>query len=165
MGTVRRRNRVVTAREVTDRERAAQLPELEDRLDAAKAALRKASVDRLSAGTVRARYRAVTDAYDAAVAAAEAGYRLAVGLIDGMPHTRVIAARGRPAAVTWRHLTQQLCLARQQHLLSASPLWGGVPPDVEHAAALSAMGPFWPEADYLPAEVAYRRKVLPKAQA
>lgn len=154
MSTLRQRSPAATARDLADRELAAQLPELEDELDAAVVALQQASVAQLPPETIRARYRTVTGAFDAVVAAADAGYRLAVGPVDGIPHTRVIAARGRPAAVTWRHLTQQLRLARQRHLLSASPVWAGAVPDCDRDAVPSATGPSWSRTGFLPADVA-----------
>lgn len=157
--------RVPDAGEVADRQLAARRPEHQQRLAVAVAALRQASLDRMAPAEIRARYRAVGDAFDAAIAAAEAGYRVALGRVDGLSHTQVIAARGRPGARACRRVLDQLRTARQQHLLSASPVWGGVLPDCERAAALSALGPFWPTIDYLPADVAYRRRVLPLVRA
>lgn len=88
------RRRTPNPREDADRELAARLSELEDKLAAASTALRKVAMAQTSAEVIRARYREVTEAYDAVIAAADAGYRLAVGPTDGLSHTRAIAARG-----------------------------------------------------------------------
>jgi hypothetical protein len=65
----------------------------------------------------RARFSRVTRAYDALVAAAEAGYRVSVGPTAGQRRQRVLRARQQPEARRWLREVQRLRTARQEHLL------------------------------------------------
>lgn len=136
--------------ELKDRELAARLPELEQRLRTATAALEEGCLAGVLPSDVRYRYHAVSDAYDAAVLAAEAGHRVAVGSTAGRPYTHVIAARRRPAALAARRVLEQLCTKRQGHLLDAT-LEVRIPTSVR-VSSLAALGPHIPGMHFDPAQ-------------
>lgn len=136
--------------ELRDRELAARLPELEQRLRTATAALEEGCLAGVLPSDVRSRYHAVSDAYNAAVLAAEAGHRVAVGSTAGRPYTHVIAARRRPAALAARRVLEQLCTKRQGHLLDAT-LEVRIPTSVR-VSSLAALGPHIPDMHFDPAQ-------------
>ena len=144
-----------------DQELAADFPAASSHLEAATTALLDGFARRESPVEMRTLHRAVTRAFDRAILAAEAGYRLALGSTLGLSHTKLIAARSRPTARAWRRDLDGLRTARQKHLLvGAGPAFGAVTPVYSPARTMTGMGPFWPETDYLPETVIYRRKIL-----
>ncbi len=107
-----------TTPESIARDRAALLrrPTLQRRLDGALAALQTACHD-TPADQARARFSAVTQAYDELVAAAEAGYRVAVGPTAGQARASVVRAREGGEPRQWLREVQRLRTERQRHLL------------------------------------------------
>jgi hypothetical protein len=99
-----------------DRAVLLRLPALRDRLDAAEVALTHACHD-TPPEEARARFNQVTRGYDALLAAAEAGYRVAVGPTAGRRHHLVVAAREQAESRHWLREVQRLRTARQRHLL------------------------------------------------
>ena len=135
-----------------DQELADRLPELQHVLEHAKAALSEGYLARMLPSEIRSRYRGVSAAYDSAITACEAGYRIATGPTDGLSRTRVIAAQGRPAARASRHVLERLRTARQEHLLDASPASGVLIPAFVRVSSRAALGPHIPgmESDPIP---------------
>lgn len=99
-----------------DRAVLLRLPSLQRRLDGALTALQVACHD-TPPDRAHARYVAVTQAYDDLVAAAEAGYRVAVGPTAGHARASVVRAREAAEPRRWSREVQRLRTARQQHLL------------------------------------------------
>lgn len=77
--------------------------------------------------------------YAALVAAAEAGYRVAVGPTTNRSGTCVVIARGRPAPRAWLLALDRLRTARQKHLLEASHAVRM--PSSVRVSSLAALGP------------------------
>ena len=148
----RRARRHVDAGDVRDRKLADRLPELQHMLEHAIMALREGYLARMLPSETRSRYRAVSAAYDSAIAAGEADHRIATGPTDGLSRTRVIAARGRPAARASRQVLERLRTARQGHLLDASPASGVLVPTFVRVSSRAALGPHIPgmESDPVP---------------
>lgn len=136
--------------QAVDRELADRVLDLQHELDLATSALHHGYLARLLTSEIRSRYRAVSDAYDALIRAAEAGYRVAVGPTERLSHTRLIVARGRPAARAWRQVLERLRTARQQHLLDATPASGVLAPTCVRVSSLAALGPHIPWMDFDP---------------
>ncbi|KQX61621.1 hypothetical protein [Angustibacter sp. Root456] len=107
-----------TTPESIARDRAAvlRLPTLQRRLDVALSALHAACHD-TPADQARARFTAVTQAYDELVAATEAGYRVAVGPTAGHARASVVRAREGVEPGRWQRETQRLRTERQRHLM------------------------------------------------
>jgi hypothetical protein len=124
-----------------DQELADGLPELQHELEHAKDALRERYLARRLPSEIRSQYRMVSAAYDRAIAASEAGYRIATGPTEGLPRMQVIAAQGRPAARASRQVLERLRTARQAHLLDASPASGVLVPAFVRVSSLAAFGP------------------------
>lgn len=116
MSTVART--AVTTPESIARDRAAvlRLPVLQRRLDAALDTLQAACHD-TPPEQARARFTAVAQAYDALVAATEAGYRVAVGPTAGHARSRVVRAREGAEPRQWLREVQRLRTERQRHLM------------------------------------------------
>jgi hypothetical protein len=148
----RRTRQLVDAGGVRDQELADRQPDLRRTLEHAIIALREGYLARMLPSEIRSRYGAVTAAYDSAIAAGEAGYRIATGPTEGLSRTRVIAARGRPAARASRQMLERLRTARQEHLLDASPASGVLVPTFVRASSRAALGPHVPgmESDPVP---------------
>jgi hypothetical protein len=110
--------RAATTPESLARDRAMllRLPLLEQRLARAQAALSDACHG-TPPDEAAARFSAVTHAYDAVLAAAEAGYRVAVGPTAGRTSRRVVRAREQAEPRRWTREVQRLRTARQQHLM------------------------------------------------
>ncbi|MGN6300898.1 MAG: hypothetical protein ACTHN8_07365 [Angustibacter sp.] len=108
----------VTTPESVARDRAAllRLPSLQRRLDVAIGALQSACHD-TPPDRARARFVAVTQAYDELVAAAEAGYRVAVGPTAGHARAGVVRAREGAEPRRWQREAQRLRTERQRHLM------------------------------------------------
>lgn len=136
--------------DVRDQELADRLPELQHVLEHALLALREGYLARMLPSEIRSRYGAVTSAYDSAIAAGEAGYRIATGPTEGLSRTRVIAAQGRPAARASRQMLERLRTARQGHLLDASPVSGVLLPTFVRVSSRAAFGPQIPGMEYDP---------------
>ena len=99
-----------------DRALVLRLPLLEDQLRRAEQALVQAC-HATPPPEARARFTEVTRTYDALVAAAEAGYRVAVGPTAGRPTRLVVRARQQAEPRQWLSEVQRLRTERQQHLL------------------------------------------------
>lgn len=99
-----------------DRAVLLRLPLLQQRLADAETALMHACHD-TPPEEARARFNEVTRDYDAVLAAAEAGYRVAVGPTAGRRRHRVVVAREQAEARRWLREVQRLRTERQQHLL------------------------------------------------
>lgn len=127
-------------------------------LDSALAALSGARAAREPQAEVRDRCLAVLEALDDALASAEAAYRLATGPLEGLPRTRVITVKQRPAAREAARVVERLRVMRQRHLLSRGPACG--PGHHDGAGRAAQVMPHWPESDYLPERTIYARKVL-----
>ena len=144
-----------------DQELTADFRAASSHLEVATSALLDGFARRDSPVEMRRLHRAVTQAFDRAILAAEAGLRLAIGPSAGLSHTKQIAARSRPTAKAWRRDLDRLRTQRQKHLLvGAGPAFGAVTPVYSPARTMTGMGPFWPETDYLPETLIYRRKIL-----
>ena len=129
-----------TTPESIARDRAAllRLPTLQRRLDGALGALQAACHD-TPADQARARFTAVTQAYDELVAACEAGYRVAVGPTAGHARASVVRAREGAQARQWLREVQRLRTERQRHLLR--PCLVVREPSVVTAVSYQAYGP------------------------
>jgi hypothetical protein len=150
-----------TAKAVTDQRLAAGFPAATASVEVATTALLDGFARRDSPVEMRSLHRALTRALDQAILAAEAELRLALGPTVGLSHTQLITARSRPTAQAWRRDLDRLRTSRQKHLLvAAGPAFGAVTPVYAPARTMTGMGPFWPETDYLPETVIYRRKIL-----
>lgn len=127
-------------------------------VDAALAALDEARLEGRPQTEVRSRCKEVITAYDRAIAAAEVDLKAVLGPLDGLSRTRVIAARHRSAAQASQRVLERLRLARQRHLLTASP---GCGPSYADATSGGSLGPHWPQTDYLPEREVYgTRRIL-----
>jgi hypothetical protein len=148
----RRTRRHAGAVDARDQEIADRLPQLQHELEHAKVALHDAYLARMLPSEIRSRYRGVSAAYDSAITACEAGYRIATGPLEGLSRTRVIAAHGRPAARASRQVLERLRTARQEHLLDASPASGVLVPTFVRVSSRAAFGPHIPgmESDPVP---------------
>ena len=148
----RRTGQHAGAVDVCDQVLADRLPELLHVLEHAIMALREGYLARMLPSEIRCRYRPVSDSYDSAIAACEAGYRIATGPTEGLSRTRVIAAQGRPAARASRQVLERLRTARQEHLLDASPASGVLVPTFVRVSSRAAFGPHIPgmESDPVP---------------
>jgi hypothetical protein len=140
----RRTGQHAGAVDVRDQELADRLPELQHALEHARAALREGYLAHMLPSDIRSQYRGVSAAYDSAITACEASYRIATGPTAGLSHTRVIAAKGRPAARASRQVFERLRTARQEHLLDASPASGVLVPTVVRVSSRAAFGPHIP---------------------
>jgi hypothetical protein len=134
-------------------------------VEEATEALRQARLEHRPQSEVRAHCQGVVKAYDHAIAAAEADLRSVLGPLEGMPRTRVIAARHRSAAQASERVLERLRLERQRHLLMATPACGPSYAGPAEAAARGPLGPHWPETDYLPEKDVYgTRRILSPQQ-
>jgi hypothetical protein len=146
------------SQEVGDRLVASRLETDLAAVDVALAALTDARLAREPQAEVHDRCLAVLEALDDALASAEAAYRLATGPLDGLPRTRVIAVKHRPAAVQAGQVVERLRIMRQRHLLSRGPACG--PSHRSGTGPAASVMPHWPESDYLAERTIYARKVL-----
>lgn len=133
-------------------------------VESAIEALDEARLRGRSQSEVRTRCKDVIAAYDCAIAAAEADLKSVLGPLDGMSRTKVIAAKHTSAAQASQRVLDRLRLARQRHLLQASPACGPSYLDAAGASARGPLGPHWPETDYLPERDVYgtRRILTPR---
>ncbi len=157
MQTVRRRH-APTAQTAADHLIASRLPADRQAVETALTDLKRAQLSHTSQDEVRRRCGRVLEALDDAVASAEAAYRLATGPLEGLPRTRVIAARQRPAAREAGRVLEQLRITRQRHMLSRSSACG--PAHMTGVEPAAQVMPHWPETDYLSERKIYARKVL-----
>ncbi|MFP5347334.1 MAG: hypothetical protein ACLGIA_09915 [Actinomycetes bacterium] len=128
-------------------------------VEAAVVALDEARLAGRSQSEVRSRCKEVIAAYDRAIVSAEADLNALLGPIDGMSRTKVMAARHGSAAQASQRVLDRLRLARQRHLLTASPACG--PSYADAATADTPLGPYWPQTDYLPEREVYgTRRIL-----
>lgn len=116
----RRMPRITPAMIERDRELAETIPQLEQRLAAARARLVEAYRTPVGAEETQRRFEAVTRAYDALILAHEADYRVAVGPTVKRGLFGIGQRRQSPAANAALTHLEAVRTARQRHLLHAS---------------------------------------------
>lgn len=129
------------------------------RLARAQDALREGYVARLPTETVGSPYQVVTDAMNELTLAAENGYQLAVGPLEGLSPTQIKAAQGSRDARAWQQRVVASHTARQSHLLDANAATTVRQPTVVPIDGSVELGPFWPQVDYL--DISQQPKTYP----
>ncbi|GAB2681315.1 hypothetical protein [Thalassiella azotivora] len=128
---------------------------------------RRALAEARARGADRERTRELCTALgaslDAAVAAAQGAVQAATGPVDGLPRTRLIAVRRRPAVVAAQRVADRLRTERQQHLLARTPACGPAhldPGEVTAAVRGTVAATTWPASDHVVERLLYARKTL-----